>query len=227
VKEGLDFYNGMNVPAVTEIKGGRRLLAGWIPMAGWGGSLTIHEMIQSADGRIGTKWMEEIIPATQKERLLAKEIKATTSFATGSSSFLLTFDVEPGTDLTGKLGALFLGTDGENHACEVQISPKAKKAQYGKGQISDFSNTEKSLREGGSPSGARNYAIENLTNTDKSFTVRIIVKYASKFGGSQVDTEIAGQRTMIAFRPDLKVEKLLFRSENTGIKNIKIAALKN
>ncbi|MGY3052553.1 hypothetical protein ACVWYG_000743 [Pedobacter sp. UYEF25] len=226
VKAGLDFYNGMNVPAVTEIKDGRFLLAGWIPMAGWGGSLTIHEMIQSPDGRIGTKWMEEIIPATKKEKLLAKEIKESTTFATGSSSFLLTFDVKPGTDLTGKLGALFLGADGEKNACEVQISPKAKKAQYGKGKISNYSDAEKSLREGGSPNSARNYAIENLVNTDKPFTVRIIVKYEEKYGGSQVDTEIAGQRTMISFRPDLKVEKLLLRSEETGIKNVKIAALK-
>lgn len=227
VKAGLDFYNGMNVPAVTKINDGRFLLAGWIPMAGWGGSLTIHEMVQSPDGRIGTKWMKEIIPATQKERSLTKEIKETSTFATGSSSFLLKFDVEPGTDLAGKLGALFLGADGDNHACEVQISAKAKKAQYGKGQLQAFSGKEKALREGGSPSGARNYAIENLSGTDKPFTVRMIVKYEDKFGGSQIDTEIAGQRTMIAFRPDLKVEKLLLRTEGSGIKNVKIAALKN
>ncbi|MGY4385740.1 hypothetical protein ACVWYN_002786 [Pedobacter sp. UYP24] len=227
VKAGLDFYNGMNVPAVTKIKDGRFLLAGWIPMAGWGGSLTIHEMIQSADGRIGTKWMKEIIPATLNEKLLTKEVKKTSTFATGSSSFLLTFDVEPGKDLKGKLGALFLGRDGENHACEVQLNPIAKIAQYGKGYFQHFSSPEKSLRAGGSPSAARNYAIENLANTDKPFTVRIIVKYEDKFGGSQIDTEIAGQRTMIAFCPDLKIEKLLLRSEETGIKNVKIAALKN
>ena len=227
VKAGLDFYNGMNVPAVTQIKDGRFLMAGWIPMAGWGGSLVIHEMVQSPEGRIGTKWMKEIIPATQKQRSLAKEIKTTASFATGSSSFLLTFEVEPGTDLTGKLGALLLGSDGENNACEVQISPKAKKAQYGKGGLQNFSDTEKTLREGGSPSGARNYAIENLTGTNKPFTVRMIVKYEDKFGGSQIDTEIAGQRTMIAFRPDLKVEKILLRSEEIRIKNVKIAVLKN
>ncbi len=226
VKAGFDFYNGMNVPAVTKISNGRFLLAGWIPMAGWGGSLTIHEMIQSPDGRIGTKWMEEIIPATQRERLLTKEVKEPTTFATESSSFLLTFDVEPGTDLTGKLGALLMGADDETNACEIQVSPNAKRAQYGKGQLQNFSSMEKSLHEGGSPSGARNYVIENLANTDEPFTVRIIVKYEDKFGGSQIDTEIAGQRTMISFRPELKVEKLLIRSENTGIKNVKIADLK-
>lgn len=227
VKAGLDFYNGMNVPAVTAIKDGRFLLAGWIPMAGWGGALTIHEMIQSPEGRIGTKWMEEIIPATKKERSLSKEIKETSTFTTGSSSFLLTFNVEPGTDLNGKLAALLLGADGEEQGCEIQIDPKSKRAQYGKGQIGNFSGAEKSLREGGSTSAARNYAIENLAGTDKPFTVRMIVKYADKFGGSQIDTEIAGQRTMISFRPNLKVEKLLLRSEKNGIKNVKIAALKN
>ncbi|HKG06103.1 MAG TPA: hypothetical protein VKB19_06595 [Pedobacter sp.] len=227
VKAGLDFYNGMNVPAVTEIKDGRYLLTGWIPMAGWGGALVIHEMIQSPEGRIGTKWMNEIVPARKTERLLAKEIKETSSFLTGSSSFLLTFDVEPGVDLDGKLAALFLGKDGENYACETQISPKVKKAQYAKGQLHNFSGTEKSLREGGATSGARNYAIDNLSGTDQPFTVRIAVKYEDKFGGSLIDTEIAGQRTMISFQPDLKIEKLLLRSEKSGIRNVKIAALKN
>ncbi|WP_029278160.1 hypothetical protein [Pedobacter borealis] len=227
VKAGLDFYNGMNVPAVTEISNGRFLLAGWIPIAAWGGTLAIHEMVQAPDGRIGTKWMNEIIPAIQKERLLSKEIKKTSTFPTGSSSFLLTFDVEPGTELNGKLGALFLGADSEDHAAEVQISPKYKRAQYGTGQLQDFSGTEKSLHEGGSPNSVRNYAIENLSGTDKPFTVRMIVKYEDKFGGSLIDTEIAGQRTMISFRPDLKVENLLLRSEKNVIKNVKIASLKN
>ncbi|TRX21734.1 hypothetical protein FNW17_07320 [Flavobacterium franklandianum] len=228
VKAGLDFYNGMNVPAVTEINDGRFLLAGWIPMAGWGGALTIHEMIQSPEGRIGTKWMEEIIPATQKERSLSIEIKETSTFATGSSSsFLLTFDVEPGTDLNGKMAALLLGANAEDQACEVQISPSVKKAQYGNGQTRNFSGAEKSLREGGSTNAARNYAIDNMAGTDKPFKVRMIVKYVDKFGGSLIDTEIAGQRTMIVFRPNLKVEKLLLRSEKTGIKNVRISALKN
>ncbi|HKG05555.1 MAG TPA: hypothetical protein VKB19_03815, partial [Pedobacter sp.] len=91
----------------------------------------------------------------------------------------------------------------------------------------NFSGTEKSLREGGATSGARNYAIDNLSGTDQPFTVRIAVKYEDKFGGSLIDTEIAGQRTMISFQPDLKIEKLLLRSEKSGIRNVKIAALKN
>lgn len=226
VKQGLDFYNGMCVPAITEISGGRFLMAGWIPMVNWGGTLNIHEMIQYPDGRIGTKWMEEIIPATGKTKTLTGEIKETTSFAIDNPSFLLTFDVDPGQNISGKLAALLSETGKEEHACEFQIIPKAKRAQYNKGNLSTFSEQEKSLREGSYPNHARDYALENLIDTDKPFTVRMIVKYEDKFGGSQIDTEIAGQRTMITFRPGLKVDQLLFRAEQSGIKNVKIASLK-
>lgn len=225
VKQGLDFYNGMCVPAITEISNGRFLMAGWIPMVNWGGTLNIHEMIQYPDGRIGTKWMEEIIPATDKAKLLTKEVRETSVFDIEKSSFLLTFDVEPNENIFGKMGVLLLGADGDNHACELQISPTVKRAQYQDGSIRNYSAAEKSLREGGYPNHARNYAIENLIDTDKPFTVRMIVKYEDKFGGSQIDTEIAGQRTMISFRSGLKVDKILFRSERTGISNVKIATL--
>lgn len=225
VKQGLDFYNGMCVPAITEISEGRFLMAGWIPMVNWGGTLNIHEMIQYSDGRIGTKWLEEIIPATGKVKTLTGEVNQTSSFPIDAPSFLLTFEVKPSDVASGKIGLVLSGSDGYEHACELQISPKKGKAQYGKGNPDKFADVEKTLREGGSPNSARNYAIENLIDTDKPFRVRMIVKYENKYGGSQMDTEIAGQRTMISFRPDLKVEKILFRSEQAGIRNVKIAPL--
>jgi beta-fructofuranosidase len=225
-EKGLDFYNGMNVPAISEINDNRYLIAAWIPMLNWGGTLNIHELIQYPSGRIGIKWMEEIIPSTEKPQTLTNELKESTTFDVPTSSFLLSFDVEPGTDPNSMLGVVLLGENGEEHACEVQISPQAKRAQYGKGSLQNYSAGEKSLREGGQPHRVRNYAIENLIDTEKPFTVRMIVKHENKYGGSQTDTEIAGQRTMISFRENLKVKKILFRSQNTGIKNLKIAALK-
>jgi len=181
-------------------------------------------MVQFSDGRIGTKWMEEIIPATEKESTIAEEINDTTTYETESESFLLTFDVDPAENISGKLGALFLGEEGDENACEFQVSPHAKRAQYGQGNLAGFSAPEKSLREGGIPQKTRHYGIENLLDTDKPFSVRMFVKYDSKYGGSQIDTEIAGKRTMITFCPNLKVDKLLFRTEDTGIKNVKIAS---
>lgn len=227
VPEGLDFYNGMCVPAVTEIHDGRFLLAGWIPIAGWGGTLNIHEMIQDASGRIGVKWMDEILPAVGESRSLAKLVRESTSFESKTSSFLLSFDVYPQAGSSGKLGVLFEGENGEESGYEFQISPSERRAQYANGKRSQFAEPEKTLREGGAPHRARNYAIENLTGVDQPFTVRLIVKYERKFGGSQIDAEIAGARTMISFRPGLKTETLYFKTDQTEIRNLKIAPLQH
>ena len=89
-----------------------------------------------------------------------------------------------------------------------------------------FAAREKSLREGGAPQQAGNYAIENLIGVDGPFTVRVIVKGDDKIGGSLIDAEIAGQRTMISYRPDLTVKKLFFRAEGVEFKNVQIAPFK-
>ena len=55
----------------------------------------------------------------------------------------------------------------------------------------------------------------------------MIVKGSDKIGGSLVDAEIAGQRTMISYRPDLTVKKMVFRTEGVELKNVQIAPLKD
>ena len=92
--------------------------------------------------------------------------------------------------------------------------------------MNNFAGNQKSLREGGAPHSVGNYAIENLIGVDKPFTVRVIVKGCEKIGGSLVDAEIAGQRTMISYRPDLTVKKMVFRTEGVELKNVQIAPLK-
>ena len=88
--------------------------------------------------------------------------------------------------------------------------------------MNTFAAKEKSLRDGG---GA--HAIENLIGVDRPFKVRLIVKGDDKLGGSLVDAEIAGQRTMISYRPDLSVKKLVFRAEGAEITNVQIASFKD
>ena len=62
---------------------------------------------------------------------------------------------------------------------------------------------------------------------DQPFTVRVIVKSDDKLGGALIDAEIAGQRTMLTYRADLRVKKLLFRLENAELRNVQIAPLKD
>lgn len=225
VKEGRDFYDGINVPAITKIKDGRFLMAGWFPIRnGWGGPLVIHELIQYPDGRIRTKWMKELIPDTRDTVLLAKRIDKTVSFPVKDRSFILSFDVYPKKSKPGKLAVSFLssGKNEYDNACEFQIRPGELTAQYGAASKDSFSAPELSLRQGGAPQSVRNYAVENLTGINKPFQVRILVKSTPKLGGSIFDTEIAGQNTMISYRQDLIVENISFNLQETDIRNIKI-----
>ena len=138
---------------------------------------------------------------------------------------MLIFNVQPAAAKEGKVGIAFLPEHGEQASCELQIRLDDLRAQFGPGSLSSFAGREKSLREGGSPSSVGNYAIENLIGVDRPFTVRVIVKGGDKIGGSLVDAEIAGQRTMISYRPDLTVKKLVFRMEGVELDDVQIAPL--
>ncbi len=222
VKEGLDFYDGQNVPAVSEIPGGRFLSAAWIPITGWGGNLVIRELVQFPDGRIGSKWFNEIMPATQKPKPL-KMTDINMKTATSTDDFMLEFNVNPTALNKGKFAITFMNDKGEENSCEFQISLDNQRAQYSNGSANGFAATEKSLREGGSPNSVRNYAIEKLIGADKPFPVRIIVKGDNKIGGSLIDAEIAGSRTMITYRPDLYVKNMSLRTEGIRLENVKIS----
>lgn len=226
VRKGFDFYDGSCVPSIAEVTDGRFLMAAWIPIRGWGGNLIIRELIQFPDGRIGSKWMKEIMPDTGKTSLLAAEISGITTLPAASKSFLLVFDVQPAQAKKGKFGISFLPESGDQDACELQIRIDDLRAQFGPGSLSAFAADEKSIREGRSPHDAGNYAIDNLIGMDKPFTVRVIVKGCDKIGGSLVDAEIACQRTMISYRRELTVRKLVFRTECVELKNVRISQLK-
>jgi len=227
VAKGLDFYDGLNVPAITEVAPGRFLMAGWTTIRGWGGNLVIRDLLQLPDGRIGSKWMKEIIPETGATKTLAKTLAGQKSFPAESRSFLLEFTVLPAETREGKIGLSFLPENGEQGSCELQLCMEDLRAQFGPGSLNGFAGNQKSLREGGNPHSGGNYAIENLIGVEQPFTVRVIVRSDNKLGGSLIDAEIAGQRTMLTYREDLRVKKLLFRLENAELRNVRVAPLKN
>ncbi|MDD3040868.1 hypothetical protein [Bacteroides sp.] len=220
---GTDFYNGSCVPTITEIFDHRFVMAGWMWMKAWGGPLVIHELVQLPDGRIGTKWMDELLPVTSTKVTTFPE-NSTKIENLPSGSFLLTFEVTPVTP-DGKLSVNLLPSldKGLQDGCEWRLDGADKRAQYS--FVGDGTARERSLREGGAPQQGRNYAIENLLDTDKTFTVRMVVKASDKFDGSMVDTEIAGKRTMVSYREKLIPERLQFRTENMDVKNIRITPL--
>ena len=215
VAQGLDLYDGLCVPSITQIGDGRYLMAGWVMVNGhWGGPLVVRELLQQADGTIGSRFMPEMMPATGRSRLLARSVgEEGLSAETLCRSFVLTFDVEPAADghLSLKLGEGF----------QWDLDAAAGRAQF-----SSDGSPAKSLREGGAPHCTSEYAIENIRGLDAPFTVRIVVKGEPKWGGSLVDVEIAGRRTMITHRGSLSVDNLAITPAGLTIKNIRLSACK-
>lgn len=224
VRKGLDLYDGSSVPSIAGVAGGRYLMAAWLPIRGWGGPLVIRELVQLPDGRLGSHWMPEIVPATAPARAIAPRIADTMAIPVDDRAYLLTFTVRPGPK-KGRFAVAMLPQNGDREACEFQVSLDELRAQYGPGSPERFAAREKSLREGGAPHHARNYAIENLLDIDRPFHVRLIVKGDAKLGGTLVDAEIAGRRTMISYRPELSVKKLQFRIEGAELCDVAVAAL--
>lgn len=222
VAEGRDMYNGMSVPAVSEIGDGRFLLAGWVKCQNWGGVLAIHELVQFPDGRLGSKWMEEITPATEpKESLSACE-----NISVDEPSFMLTFDVEPNDRQMGRVGVTICGEQGYDHSCEWQLQLDRERAQFAGGVAAGFARDERTVREGGDLAAARNYAIAGGMQQKDATQVRMMVYWDKKLRGTVVDVEIAGQRTMISYRPELKPSQVEFRLDGVNIKNLRKANFK-
>lgn len=138
---------------------------------------------------------------------------------------MLTFNVQPAQAKNGKFGISFLSENGERNGCEWQIALDDQHAQFAPAALDRFAAREKSLREGGAPQQVSNYAIEHLIGVDGLFEVRVIVKSDDKLGGSLIDAEIAGQRTMISYRSDLTVKQLLFRTDGVELKKVQIRPL--
>ncbi len=230
VQQGLDFYNGISVPAITKINDGRYLMAGWFPIrGGWGGPFVVHELLQLPDGRIRTKWMKELTPAATDTVMLAQSIHQGTSFPVADGSFILSFDVYPAGKAPAKLavGLLPNGTNGYENACEFQFDAKSLTAQYSNAVKGAFAAPEQTLRQGGEPQSAINYAIEHVTATQKPFTIKILVKSNAKLGGSIIDTEIAGQNTMISYRQNLVVKNISFQLQDADIRNVRLMKIQN
>ncbi|MFT3703124.1 MAG: hypothetical protein QM802_12175 [Agriterribacter sp.] len=224
VAAGKDFYDGLNVPSVSAVSGGRYISAGWIPINnGWGGPIIIHELIQLPDGRLRPKWMQELIPERLDTVTLSKRLEANSSFAAKDHSFLLSFDVYPAKKKNGQLSVGFLAAGDKSAAMQLDLG--ANTAQYNDASKEGFAAAEHSLRQGAAPHHVGNYAVENLSGTDKPFSVRIVVKNNPKLGGSVIDTEIAGQNALISYRSGLTVENISFNVKETIIKNIKVSKI--
>lgn len=223
VAEGRDFYNGLSVPAISAIPGHRYLMAGWLKTQHWGGPLVIHELVAGPSGTIGSKWMPELVPYTLSPTLVAELLTDTLSTPAIAGSYILTFDIHPQPGAQGRVAVDFLPTDDHQPACQWQLALHHKRAQYATLQAAPWAPEQKTLRQGGDVSTARDYAIENGMELDGPFGVRMLVHISPKLEGPIIDTEIAQQRTMLSYRPGLDIARIAFRAHQATIRNIQLA----
>lgn len=218
VELGTDFYDGLSVPAFTRLPSGRVIMAGWMQRNNhWGGPLVLRELIQHTDGRIGSRFMPELMPQMKKKQLLRRKIKDETDLTLPNTSGLLTFDVIPSSK--GKVDLTFLSAS-EEETFTWTLDLGEQRAQFSK----EAEQKQKSLREGGSPQNAVDYAIDHLElPLDKAITIRIVLRCDPKFTGTVADVEIAGQRTMITYRHLLQTRHLKIKTGRAQIKNVSFA----
>lgn len=228
VAEGLDFYDGTGVPTITRIFDGRYVMAGWMWLKAWGGPLVIHELVNLGNGRIGNKWMEELVPETSGS--VPHAVKSLSDTLDVPSSFILSFEVIPQENVGGSLTVSFLQEEsrGVQDSFVWNLDLSENRASYSTLMSDGSFARQKTLREGVTRSGISlrsDYAVENLAGTDTAFTVRILVNFQDKFDGCVTDAEIAGKRTMLSYREHLEVSRLRLKAENVSVTKISVSPL--
>ena len=216
-----DFYNGISVPSVTRIGDDRLVMAGWLKMRSWAGALIIYELVPRPDGSIGSKWMEEIVPIRGENIFKEKRIASVKEYESCRSSFVLEFEVVPSGAGDERCSVGFLPEDGGN-PCFLGIDIPSCRAQYS----SDPASREKTLAEGCRIHSSSDYAVTGGMRLDSPFKVRIAVKGDPRFNGCIIDTEIAGEKTMVTYRKGLDVGKLRFLPEGCVVRNIRCFEMK-
>jgi hypothetical protein len=251
--QGEDIYEGLGIPMVAEFGAGRRIMAGW-PECNrtFGSCLVFRELIQHADGRLGLKWLKEVLPETAEPVLLADRFvpgasAAGSVYATAAfgDSFLVEMRVRPGAP-TGVLAVRFAGSDPDIPGGEFQIRFGEGRAQWNVAPQDGFASPILPAHELFKAAGpavesfltlptrehlhmyAGNFCIDRVRGLAEPFSLKLLVTYMPRMETTLIDVEIAGQRTMLSSRRRLRVDRLSFMSSNPGltIRDLSIAKQK-
>lgn len=155
----------------------RRLGAAFVPDGGWGGSVVFRELIQHADGTLGTQWPAELVPATDGKLPLAAA-KATPVDGPGillgetPFGYLLDAKVKP---VPGVAGFGLRVRD----EVEVRFEPAQRRVSISLGRTNDAGAGE-------------TVSIDAVSGLDRPFAFRVVVK------ADIVDVSVDGRRTLVA-----------------------------
>lgn len=211
-----EIYDGLCVPMVTSWKDDRKLIAGWLHGIGWGSVIVHRELIQEEGGKLGLKWVPELVPETAGENLwIAQEESSLVVPQTVGAGYLLEFTVDP--KQASRMGIQFAK---EEKACELQLDFGKKRMQMmetASGVLADSIPTSYEVaKEIGEEfewrkpeavawhlaNNTTDFCIADIQGMEQPFTVKILLRYSRKLRSTVIDAEVAGRRTMISVRAD-------------------------
>ncbi len=221
------WLDNLAVPKTAPFGKDRRIYAGFLPDGGWGGNSILRELVQDADGRLGTRFVPELIPPCGETLPVAFEPALTgtaedrstiriesnggmqsRTIPTSARDYRLQLDLvpEPGTTRFG-IG-LRAGSAGAEDGCDLVFHPAQKRVAFSK--MSDSG--------GGIAAGPGIEAVEGL---DQPFTVDIVVRH------DILDAEIAGFRSLTTrfWNPEGARVRLFVDGGEVTFRNIRMRCL--
>ncbi|HRY68236.1 MAG TPA: substrate-binding domain-containing protein [Phycisphaerae bacterium] len=147
--------NRFHMLVTARFTGGKRIYVSWLADGGWGGDLIFRELIQNSDGTLGTRFVPELTPASDRPLKYSWEVESG-EVATDRDSVSLEPSGRPtATPLglpanahvrfrasaggrpgqTGGFGVRLSTGAGGKPACELRIEPHERKVSLGKEAI--------------------------------------------------------------------------------------------
>ena len=239
----------LSYPKTADFTGGRKLAGGWIEDKGWGGDLVFFEMVQNADGSLGSKFIPEMIPDAGAP-LTLKYSHSYTWLAdhprvNSADSLRIAFS-KPGEEVTSNninldskdsFKAVMLEGIPQDIKISIQVRPEQGSKYFGlcfrgtgnydTGCELQFDPSDERVQFGIPKNGGpaenlkENVSLSGVKGLDKTFTLDIIIK------GTIIDVCIDNRHTLIRRNYDNVGDRLfLFANKaNVHFEGIKICPL--
>jgi len=216
-KAGWEPYDGVCVPMVTEFKG--RIIEGsWPGGLGWGSCLVMREFVALGNGRLGKKWIDEMMPQFG----VPESVGQMFSLPDGKFS-LFEMEIEP----SDKVFSVLITDAGNEKQVEFSIDFENKRAQWSSIPGKRIMSFREKMMEHPEYSAisqfddihfmAEDYAKEELIALDDDLCrLKMFICRDSKSGTTLIDIELNGSHTMLTQRKEFYAGRLSFH----GGKNI-------
>ena len=210
---GENIYDGLAVPMVTAVGGGRYIMAGWAECAlGWGSLLFQRELVQEEGGKLGTKWVSELVPVATGSRALTADALTGGVSLNAHRNYRLCFTVTPRD--AARVGLSFgNGATG----CTVEWNIREARAQVGTASYGEWAPriptmleqmrtadpAAKEYRAAGATDivrDAHDYALPDFDNMGEKLAVRVTVYRSKRIHATVLDIEVNARRTMLTVR---------------------------